>query len=47
MTEEEARAAGRTVRITVNRPQAVLRMIPRSEGDDLLELEQANEGELL
>ena len=45
--EEEARAAGRTVRITVNRPQAVLRMIPRSEGDDLLELEQANEGELL
>ena len=45
--EEEARAAGRTVRITVNRPQAVLRMIPQKEGDDRLVMEQANEGELL
>lgn len=41
--ESEARAAGRTARITVNRPQAVLRMLPGAAAG--LELEQANEGE--
>ena len=43
LMEGEARAAGRTVRITVNRPQAVLRMLPGAAGEVLLE--NANEGE--
>ena len=41
----EAAAAGRTVRITVNRPQAVLRMIPEAGDAGRIELENANEGE--
>ena len=43
--EAAARAAGRTVRITVNRPQAVLRMIPQASPGDEVVLENANEGE--
>ena len=46
LMEAEARAAGRTVRITVNRPQAVLRMIPQAGADGALEWENANEGEM-
>lgn len=45
LLEAEAAAAGRTVRITVNRPQAVLRMIPREGAAGELLLENANEGE--
>ncbi len=42
--EREAAAAGKTVRISVNRPQAVLRMIPAAAPGSVI-LEQANEGE--
>ena len=45
LLEAEAAAAGRTVRITVNRPQAVLRMIPEAGDAGRIELENANEGE--
>lgn len=45
LLEAEARAAGRTVRITVNRPQAVLRMIPQASPAGGVVLENANEGE--
>lgn len=44
--EEEAAAAGRAARITVNRPQAVLRLIP-GEAAAAVVMEQANEGELV
>lgn len=46
LIEAEAAAAGRAVKITVNRPQAVLRVIPRTQNTGELVLEQANEGEL-
>lgn len=44
LMENEARAAGRTVRISVNRPQGVLRMVPDAASGAVI-LENANEGE--
>lgn len=43
--EAEAEAAGKTVRVTVNRRQAVIRMIPQAGAGGGFELENANEGE--
>ncbi len=45
LLEDEAEAAGRTVCVTVNRPQAVIRMIPQRGTHAELVLENANEGE--
>lgn len=43
--EQEAATAGKTIRITVNFPQAVLRMIPGVPESSPVVMEQANEGE--
>ena len=43
--QSEAEAAGRTARISVNWPQAVLRMIPQTQPAGAIVMEQANEGE--
>ena len=45
LLQAEADAAGRTVRIRVNRPQAVFRVIPEAGSAGPLVLENANEGE--
>lgn len=42
--EREAAAAGKTIRITVNLPQAVLRMIPGTSAAGPVVMEQANGG---